>query len=258
LVALAAVAAVAAVTVAAAVIGWSGRGGAPRADAGAVPSTAPCVATFSVQRDWGRGFDATLIVVNNGPALHGWSIAFDFTGGQRLVTATAATAVVSAAAGDRSRHTATLRQTGQTVTASNPQQTLGQHDSVTVPLTGRYTKTNSIPLDYRLNDRRCVARVAGAANQPTPPSGGGRPGAGTGGPSGSGGPAIGGPTDQSPAPAPGTTAPSTQPPATTPPAPAPSTTAPPPPPPPPPPTGGGGDGGPGPGDPSHSSGPHRH
>ena len=137
-------------------VAWatSPSGGTPPTAAAPVPV---CAATFSVDRDWGNGFDATVTVTNtSSTTLTNWQIGFTFAGDQHLT-------------GPQSPTTA-VEQIGSTVTASavDPRKGLRPHDSVTVPIAANYQQTNPIPTAVELNTYSCQTAVTGAAYKPAP------------------------------------------------------------------------------------------
>ncbi len=134
-------------------------GGEPRAadpDPPAGAAAAACAATFSVDRDWGKGFDARVTVTNDSPAaVDGWRVSFAFPGSQRVAPAPAGAPAV-------------LRQSGTTVTATarTPGQAIAPNASVTIPITVSYTVDNPIPTRVDLNTVPCQTVITGAAYQP--------------------------------------------------------------------------------------------
>jgi eukaryotic-like serine/threonine-protein kinase len=167
------------------VAAWS-RDGDHRAAAAPPP---PCEATFTVSRDWGSGFGADLEVHDTGvPAAAAWRVSFAFPGNQRLtakasahehpVTApVVADATISAPGIGTAHDTATVSQSGTTVTAagSDPRLPLRSGESITVPISAAYHGLNPIPTAFSLNGQSCRTEVAGALTSPVPGTTAGAP-----------------------------------------------------------------------------------
>jgi serine/threonine-protein kinase len=158
-------------------------------NSGAVAGASPCLADFTVDRDWGSGFSGHVTVTNaSDVSLRGWRVAFAFPGNQRLSPAviSSSTSVAAVAAANRldrvtvtptegKPYAAAITQTGASVVArSLGAQALAVSQSVLVPISARYTGTNRIPTAVTLNGTDCQtqastpSRAATKAPKPTP------------------------------------------------------------------------------------------
>src|SRR5690348_11227658 len=50
----------------------------------AAAATVQCKVQYQVQSDWGSGFTAAVTITNLGAALNGWTLAYSYSGNQRL------------------------------------------------------------------------------------------------------------------------------------------------------------------------------
>jgi endoglucanase len=105
---------------------------------GAVP---PCAVTYAVTNQWDTGFQASVTITNNQAPLSGWSLGFDFTGGQRVTQG----------------WNARWSQAGAAVTAANESWNgpLGTGASVTLGFLGSWSGSNPVPAAFRLNGTTC-------------------------------------------------------------------------------------------------------
>ncbi|WP_319459917.1 serine/threonine-protein kinase [Micromonospora sp. RTP1Z1] len=149
------VAAVGLVAVTAAMWGMTSRSPAsggvePTAARMGLPQPAPCNVAYSLRKDSGRDFAAELTLTNTGGReLRDWTMSFTFPGRQ-TVTKAAPSAI---------------RQQGRTVlvTPASADKSLAPGASEKVALTGRYTGTNPLPVEFKLGDAACGVQVSGVA-----------------------------------------------------------------------------------------------
>jgi endoglucanase len=100
----------------------------------------------------GNGFGASLVITNNGPALNGWTVLFNFPNGQQL----------------QNGWPVAVSQSGSQVTvASNADwnRNLGTNQSFTVGFNGTFSGANNPPASFALNGTVC-----GAPPVNTPPT----------------------------------------------------------------------------------------
>ncbi len=168
------VAAVAVLLLALVAVGWTL---ASRSGETPVPTVAPtCRASFTVTQDSGTRFSATIVVTNtSAQTLSSWTTAFAFSGDQAIEGAQ-----VTATPDSGTPYPATVRQTGSTVVIEGAAtRALPPHQSVRLPIAGRYGVANPLPTQFRLNDHACDTTVAGAANPPARQQGNGNQGNGS-------------------------------------------------------------------------------
>ncbi|EEP71853.1 serine/threonine protein kinase [Micromonospora sp. ATCC 39149] len=109
----------------------------------------PCAVDYALRKDSGKDFIAELTLTNtSGRELRDWTMSFAFPG-QQTVTKT----------------DPAVRQQGRTVEVrpAAGQPALAPGAARKVALTGRYTGTNPLPLEFRLGDAECRVRVSGVA-----------------------------------------------------------------------------------------------
>ena len=58
--------------------------GAPKAPAAPAATTPACQVTYT-PNDWGSGFTVNITITNNGPAITSWTLAYSYSGNQKLV-----------------------------------------------------------------------------------------------------------------------------------------------------------------------------
>ncbi|MGW1765127.1 cellulase family glycosylhydrolase [Streptomyces sp. NPDC002073] len=118
------------------------------ASGAAAPS---CTVQYSVAGQWAGGFQGALTVTNNGAALTGWSLGFDFPAGQTVAQGWGAK----------------WSQTGAAVTAANESwnATLGTGASVTAGFIASWSGANTAPRGFTLNGTPCDT---GPGPDPTP------------------------------------------------------------------------------------------
>ncbi|GHJ14968.1 hypothetical protein TPA0908_29630 [Micromonospora sp. AKA38] len=114
-----------------------------------LPEPVPCAVDYSLRRDTGRDFSAELTLTNTGPReLRGWTMSFSFPGKQAVTTAQPP-----------------VRQVGRTVSvaAPKPDATLAPGASTKLTLSGRYTGSNTLPVEFKLDNSTCGVQVSGIA-----------------------------------------------------------------------------------------------
>ncbi|MBQ1026972.1 serine/threonine-protein kinase [Micromonospora sp. C95] len=110
----------------------------------------PCQVTYALRKDSGKDFTAELSLTNTGDReLRDWTMSFAFPGEQQV---TAATPVP-------------VRQQGRSVAVQPvPQRpALAPGATEKLNLTGRYTGTNPLPVEFRLGTAVCGVQVSGVA-----------------------------------------------------------------------------------------------
>ncbi|MFG3494301.1 cellulase family glycosylhydrolase [Streptomyces sp. NPDC047928] len=126
---------------------------------GATPSAsvaAPvCTVEYTTVNEWAGGFQGSVTVTNNGSTLNGWSLGFDFTGGQRVTQGWGAR----------------WSQSGTSVTAANESwnATLTTGASVTAGFIGSSSGANPSPTAFTLNGTVCGEDPGGPTDPPDPP-----------------------------------------------------------------------------------------
>lgn len=114
-----------------------------------LPQPTPCAVDYALRRDSGRDFTAELTLTNtSGRELRDWTMSFTFPAGQTITSADP-----------------TVRQQGRTVEVRPAAQSgaLAPGASQKLALTGAYTGTNPLPVEFRLGGVRCGVRVSGVA-----------------------------------------------------------------------------------------------
>lgn len=123
-----------------------------------LPETIPCAVDYSLRRDTGKDFSAELTLTNTSDReLRGWTMNFTFPGKQTVTTAQP-----------------TARQVGRTVSIAAPatDPALAPGASTKLTLAGRYTGSNTLPVEFTLGDSTCgvqVSGIAGSAPTTAPP-----------------------------------------------------------------------------------------
>ncbi|MDX2822342.1 cellulase family glycosylhydrolase [Streptomyces ipomoeae] len=105
---------------------------------GAAPA---CTVEYSVTSQWADGFQGGVKITNNQAALSGWSLTFDFAGGQKLTQG----------------WNARWSQSGTTVTAASESWngSLGTGASVTAGFIASWSGSNAVPTAFKLNGTTC-------------------------------------------------------------------------------------------------------
>ncbi|MFG2946847.1 cellulose binding domain-containing protein [Streptomyces adustus] len=113
--------------------------------------TPACTVQYSVVSQWDSGFQGTVSITNNTAALSGWSLTFDFAGGQKVTQG----------------WNAKWSQSGTTVTATNESYngSLGTGASVSAGFIASWSGSNTPPATFKLNGTTCNAD---AEPSPTP------------------------------------------------------------------------------------------
>ncbi|MEV2239129.1 serine/threonine-protein kinase [Micromonospora sp. NPDC049891] len=110
----------------------------------------PCQVTYALRKDSGKDFTAELSLTNTGDReLRDWTMSFAFPGEQEVTAATPAP----------------VRQQGRAVAVQPAPQrpALAPGATEKLNLTGRYTGTNPLPVEFRVGTAVCGVRVSGVA-----------------------------------------------------------------------------------------------
>ncbi|WBB55200.1 serine/threonine-protein kinase [Verrucosispora sp. WMMD573] len=110
----------------------------------------PCQVTYALRKDSGKDFTAELSLTNTGEReLRDWTMSFAFPGEQQVTGATPAP----------------VRQQGRSVAVQPvPQRpALAPGATEKVNLTGRYSGTNPLPVEFRVGTAVCRVQVSGVA-----------------------------------------------------------------------------------------------
>ncbi|WP_328751677.1 cellulose binding domain-containing protein [Streptomyces sp. NBC_00285] len=114
-------------------------------------ATPACSVEYSVTSQWGSGFQGSVKITNNMAAVSSWSLAFDFTGGQKLTQG----------------WNAKWSQSGTTITAASESYngSLGSGASVSAGFIASSSGSNAVPTSFKLNGTVCNTDTAPS---PTP------------------------------------------------------------------------------------------
>ncbi|MFJ7077044.1 cellulose binding domain-containing protein [Streptomyces sp. NPDC098781] len=128
-------------------------------------ATPACAVTYSVTSQWDSGFQGAVEITNNSMPVSGWSLGFDFAGGQRVTQG----------------WNAKWSQSGTTVTATNESWngTLATGASVSAGFIASWSGTNAVPTTFKLNGTTCNADTEPSPPGPTDPTDPPDPGDGT-------------------------------------------------------------------------------
>lgn len=115
-------------------------------------ATPACTVEYSVTGQWDSGFQGAVTVTNNAAPVSGWSLGFDFAGGQQVTQG----------------WNAKWSQSGTTVTATNESWngSLATGASVSAGFIASWSGSNAVPTVFELNGTTCNA---GAEPDPTDP-----------------------------------------------------------------------------------------
>lgn len=116
----------------------------------------PCEVDYVLRRDTGRDFAAELTLRNTGTReLRDWTMSFTFPGQQTVTKAQPA-----------------VQQQGRTVLLRPPatDPSLAPGAAKKVALSGRYTGSNPLPVQFRVGDTTCGVQVAGVAGSTPAPT----------------------------------------------------------------------------------------
>ncbi|MFI7074596.1 serine/threonine-protein kinase [Micromonospora sediminicola] len=114
-----------------------------------LPEPTPCAVDYSLRRDTGKDFSAELTLTNTGTSeLRDWTMSFSFPGKQAITTAQPP-----------------VRQVGRTVSVTAPAATpvLAPGASTKLTLAGRYSGSNTLPVEFMIGGRTCGVQVSGIA-----------------------------------------------------------------------------------------------
>ncbi|MBG0851193.1 cellulase family glycosylhydrolase [Streptomyces spinoverrucosus] len=108
-----------------------------------------CVVEYSVTGQWDTGFQGGVRITNNSAALTGWTLTFDFAGGQKVSQG----------------WNAKWSQSGTTVTATNESWngSLATGASVSAGFLASWSGNNAVPTSFKLNGTTC-----NVDSEPTP------------------------------------------------------------------------------------------
>ncbi|MDH6486069.1 cellulose binding domain-containing protein [Streptomyces sp. SAI-127] len=126
---------------------------------GAAPA---CSVEYSVTSQWDSGFQGAVRITNNTAAMSGWSLAFDFAGGQKLTQG----------------WNAKWSQSGTTVTAASESYngSLATGASVSAGFIASWPESNAVPTSFKLNGTSCnTAAEPSPTPEPTDPAEDGPP-----------------------------------------------------------------------------------
>ncbi|MFG1919796.1 protein kinase [Micromonospora sp. NPDC048898] len=115
-----------------------------------LPTAAPCEVAYALRTDSGTDFAADLTLTNTGDReLRDWAMSFSFPGQQTVTKA----------------EPAPVHQQGSTVVIRPAAQrnTLAPGAAEKLTLTGTYSGTNPLPVEFRLGEATCGVRVSGVA-----------------------------------------------------------------------------------------------
>ena len=119
---------------------------APAATAATHAKTAPAATTPActvayTTNDWGTGFTASITITNNGPAITSWTLAYSYTGNQKL----------------QQGWSGTWSQTGESVTVTNASWngSLATGASTQIGANFNYSGQNQAPTAFTLNGTPC-------------------------------------------------------------------------------------------------------
>lgn len=115
-------------------------------------ATAGCRVSYQIGSQWSGGFSANVAVTNLGDPLTGWTLAWNFSGGQQVTQA----------------WNATVSQSGSRVTAVNVSWNgaLATNGSASFGFNGSWNNSaNPVPASFTLNGVTCTGAVTGS---PTP------------------------------------------------------------------------------------------
>ncbi|HTJ35387.1 MAG TPA: cellulose binding domain-containing protein [Dactylosporangium sp.] len=138
----------------AATVGLVASGAVLATTAGA--AAAGCRVVYTVTAQWQGGFGADVAVTNLGDPINGWTLTWNFAGGQTVTQA----------------WNATVTQSGTAVTAVNAgyNGALGTGASTSFGFNGAWTGANPVPASFRLNNVACTGSVTPSGSASTSPS----------------------------------------------------------------------------------------
>ena len=135
--------------------GSAAAAGAPAPAAAPKPAatTPSCQVQYSVTTDWGTGFSVTITIINNGPAINGWTLAYSYAGNQTVSFG----------------WSGTWTQTGKQVTVTDAgwNAALATGASTQIGANFNYSGTNTAPTVFSINGTQCGGQ---APPQQAPPT----------------------------------------------------------------------------------------
>jgi serine/threonine-protein kinase len=118
-----------------------------------VPASGKCVVSYAVRKDENKQFDATVTVANRDKtAIRNWNLWFIMQGDQK----------VTGIGGFK------VSQENTAVTVQSSRE-LSPQKSVTMNLTGQYSKSNAAPMVFQLGGQSCETYVSGKPGAPSRP-----------------------------------------------------------------------------------------
>src|SRR5215472_16340448 len=127
--------------VAAGVMGASAATGAAASAAAPAAASSVCQVTYTVNSDWGTGFSIAVTITNNGPAISSWTLAYGYTGNQKIAQG----------------WSGNWAQSGENITVTNASWngTLATGGATQIGANFSYTGTNTAPTAFTLNGNTC-------------------------------------------------------------------------------------------------------
>ncbi len=121
-------------------------------------ATPACTVEYSITSQWDSGFQGAVKITNNTAAVSGWSLSFDFAGGQKVSQG----------------WNAKWSQSGTTVTAANESWngSLGTGASVSAGFIVSSSGSNAVPTTFKLNGTTCNVDTGPTPTDPTDPADG--------------------------------------------------------------------------------------
>lgn len=112
----------------------------PTATPTPVPTTPPTngvQVSYKLENDWGNGYQATVTIVNNGPAINGWTVGWTYAGNQKITNI----------------WNGTLTQNGQTVSVKDAgwNKSIPTGGTASFGFNGSYSGTNALPTVFTVN-----------------------------------------------------------------------------------------------------------
>jgi hypothetical protein len=129
------------------------RPAAAQAKAAPAAATPACQVAYNVQSDWGSGFSLSITITNNGPAITSWTLAYAYSGNQKL----------------QNGWSGNWSQSGQNITVTNASWngSLGTGASTQIGANFTYSGTNQAPTQFTLNGTPCNGNGTGTCAAPS-------------------------------------------------------------------------------------------
>jgi Glycosyl hydrolase family 48/Cellulose binding domain/Bacterial Ig domain len=125
---------------------------AGQANAAPAATTPACQVAYSVN-DWGTGFTATITITNNGPAITSWTLAYAYSGNQKLANG----------------WSGNWTESGENVTVTNAawNGSLATGASTQIGANFNYSGTNTAPTAFTVNGTPCNGNGGGTCTAPS-------------------------------------------------------------------------------------------